>query len=614
MGRSRLFPVAIPLFFLMSVPSARAQGEFERSYGGSDKDLGMSVRQTTDGGYIIGGSTRSYGRGLEDVYLIKTDAEGDTLWTRTYGGPSIDIGECVRQTSDGGYIVAGHTISFGAGTDDIYLIRTDADGDSLWARTYGGPLSEKGRSVEQTTDGGYIVVGSTTSIGAGSADVYLIKTDADGDTLWTRTYGGPFGDEGFSVEPTSDDGYIIAGTSISFGIGSNHVYLVKTDAVGDTLWTRTYGNENLNEGHSVRQTRDGGYIVAGNISNPQTIFDVFLVKTDTMGNTLWTRSWGGPSNDEGRSVCQTPDGGYIVAGFTESIVPGKEVAYLIRTDASGDTLWTRTFGDTAENASQSVQVTAGGGIVVVGHTTPPATNEDVYLIRIDGRGPIPTSAEALDRENSIPGIDEDDQVVIAFDEETNRPAIDAGNIDQVLELSGGHIWRDEFGNIGDAIWNQTGDRLLITLSTTLGPPTVAVGDTITPDGWTITDLAGNPAFLPVVLSGSFDPPVGIGGENEAILGPPKALSLSQNYPNPFNPSTTISFSIPEHGGGIVTLRISDVRGRQIKTLVEREFHPGHYTVHWDGRNDGGEPMPSGLYLYSLRVGELSVTRKLVMTR
>jgi len=170
--------------------TGECQSIFQKTYGGGLNDLGWAVEQTNDGGYIVAGSAESFGAGAADFYLIKTDANGDTLWTRTYGGGGDDFGRAVEQTTDGGYIVAGYTTSFGAGVEDVYLIKTDTNGDTLWTKTYGGAGDDRGWAVEQTTDGGYIVAGGTLSFGAGGNDVYLIKTDANGDTLWTRTYGG----------------------------------------------------------------------------------------------------------------------------------------------------------------------------------------------------------------------------------------------------------------------------------------------------------------------------------------------------------------------------------------------------------------------------------------
>ena len=289
-----------------------------------------SVQQTSDGGYIVIGSS---GVG---AYLIKTDAAGDTIWTRTYEG---DRGYSVQRTSDGGYIIAGRIWSYDTGSKDVYLIKTDASGDMIWTRTYGGSSDEESRSVQQTLDGGYILAGYTQSYGAGSKDVYLIRTDASGEPIWTRTYGGSSYDLAYSVQQTSDGGLIVVGSTLSYGAGYSDVYLIKTDVSGNTIWTQTYGGSEGDGGYSVQQTSDGGYILAGYTqSYGAGSKDVYLIKTDVSGDTIWTRTYGGNREDESHSVQQTLDGGYILAGSTRSYVAygarGSEV-YLIKTDAEG---------------------------------------------------------------------------------------------------------------------------------------------------------------------------------------------------------------------------------------------------------------------------------------
>jgi hypothetical protein len=360
--RTRLTVSGCLLLSAVSLSSiALAQTGWQRTYGEPYyPEWGSSVQQTADGGYVIAGVFYPFGTGDADVWLIKTDAQGDTLWTRTFGGDSGDAGYSVRQTTDGGYIVAGSTWSFGAGHYDIYLVKTNATGDTLWTRTYGGVETELGHSVQQTTDGGYIIAGGASSFGAGRSDFYLVKTNARGDTLWTRTYGGPEHEEGYSVQQTSDGGYIVAGHTTSFGAGQDDVYLVKTNASGDTLWTRTCGGPEDDEGRSVQQTTDGGYIIAGTTQTPDAEDDVYLVRTDADGNTLWTRTYGGADYDEGSSVEQTTDGGYIVAGNTDSYDAGR--GYLVKTNAQGDTLLTRIYG----GAAHSVRQTTDGGYIIMG--------------------------------------------------------------------------------------------------------------------------------------------------------------------------------------------------------------------------------------------------------
>jgi hypothetical protein len=375
---------------------ASAQTTWMRTYGGSEEDQGASVQQTADGGFIIAGYTHSFGVEWFDVYLIKTNAQGDTLWTRTYGGSEAEAASCVQQTTDGGYIAVGYTYTFGPGAPgyyaNVYLIKTDSLGDTLWTRAYGGSKEDdRGLSVAQTSDGGYIAVGWTECFGPDWIDLYLIKTDAQGDTLWTRVFGGADVNEGCSVQQTWDGGYIIAGRG---GSGSG-AWLIKTGAQGGVVWTRNYAGRGT--GNSVLQTTDGGYLLAGGSDRvPYGDYDVYLVKTDSLGDTLWTRAYGGVEYDGAASVEQTTDGGYIVVGYTYSfgVVHPYRYAdvYLIRTDAQGDTLWTRTYGGTRDDGGNSVQPTADGGCVVAGTTNSfGAGGYDFYLIRTRGEldiGPV----------------------------------------------------------------------------------------------------------------------------------------------------------------------------------------------------------------------------------
>jgi hypothetical protein len=390
--------VSVVLFALFLVSFAAAQQRWTKAYGGTRKDEGFSVQQTSDGGYIAAGYTASFGAGDSDVYLIKTNASGDTLWTRAFGGANADQAFTIKQTADSGYIVAGYTTSFGASGYDAWLIKTNASGDTLWTRTYGGTNDDLGTSVQQTADGGYIVAGWTGSFGAGNEDIYLVKTNASGNTLWTRTFGGANTDEAYSVRQTADSGYIIAGWTNSFGSGNGDVYLIKTNASGDTLWTRTFGGVGDDAGYSTQQTSEGGYIIAGyTASFGAGSHDFYLVKTNASGDTLWTRTFGGVGDEDGHSVQPTVDGGYVIAGQTTSYGAGSDDVYLVKTDSSGDTLWTRTFGGSYIDVSSSVRQTADGGYIIAGYTAPPASSGNVYLIKTDENGSLAVEVGRADQ-------------------------------------------------------------------------------------------------------------------------------------------------------------------------------------------------------------------------
>jgi len=200
---------------------------WNQTFGGSNYDAAKSIQQTMDGGYSLAGYTKSYGAGYRDAWLIKTDAEGTEQWNQTFGGSDYDWVESVQQTTDGGYILTGSTWSYGVGHNDAWLIKTDAEGAEQWNQTFGGPDYDAAESVQQTTDGGYILTGRTKSYGAGSEDVWLIKTDAEGAEQWNQTFGGSDYDAAESVQQTTDGGYILTGSTWSYGVGRDDAWIIK---------------------------------------------------------------------------------------------------------------------------------------------------------------------------------------------------------------------------------------------------------------------------------------------------------------------------------------------------------------------------------------------------
>ncbi|MCL0069161.1 hypothetical protein M1N85_00350 [Dehalococcoidia bacterium] len=268
--------------------------EWSRTFGGAEYDRGLSVQQTDDGGIIITGWTRSFGAGGWDVWLIKTDSEGNKQWSRSFGGADWDWGHSVQQTDDGGFIVTGETWSFGAGESDLWLIKTDSEGNEEWSRTFGGAEEDRGYSVQQTDDGGFIITGLTVSFGAGGEDLWLIKTDSEGNEQWSRTFGGADWDWGSSVQQTDDGGIIITGWTRSFGAGKDDLWLIKTDSQGNEEWSRTFGGVDRDSGLSVQQTTDGGFIITG-----------------------WTESFGAGESDLWLIKIQSEEA--LVAGIIEEV-------------------------------------------------------------------------------------------------------------------------------------------------------------------------------------------------------------------------------------------------------------------------------------------------------
>ena len=274
---------------------------------------GYSVHQTIDNGYIISGYKNNYSIGRsKDLQLIKTNELGTILWDKAIGGASFEYGYQVQETIEGDFIVIGETQSFGSLGKNIFLVKTNSSGDTLWTRAFGGAGDDIGRSIELANDRGYVLAGHSNSYGAGSNNVLLIKTNSNGDSLWAKVYGDPGTDcKAYSINTTSDGGYVIAGQIYSSSTGNSNVLLIKTDEFGDTLWTKSIGTQ-LNEYvYSVQQTVDGGYIIAG------TNGDVLLIKTNELGEVLWTKSWGGQWDEAGFSVQQTIDKNYVIAGHRD---------------------------------------------------------------------------------------------------------------------------------------------------------------------------------------------------------------------------------------------------------------------------------------------------------
>jgi hypothetical protein len=475
MGKHVNTILLIGLLLMMSSMHSFSQSvQWARTYGGPGQDGAYSVSKTRDNGLIVTGFIAG------SIFLLKTDAAGNELWRRTFS--IAGSGRCVRQTNDGGYIIAGMT---GISEFDAILIRTDSAGNVLWHHQYDMGDDTRGHSVWQTSDGGFILAGQAWvgSPTLGSYDMYVVKTDASGNVQWQRTYFynnsvAPGADIALAVQQLSDRGYIIGGLTNSSVWAS---YLVRTDSLGNVIWSRVYATGSVNECYDLQQTYDGGFILTGGIFSFTTDVDLLLIKTDSSGNLIWQRTItpGGLQPDRGNSVRQLSDGGFIVAGQTTVGAGGYDV-YVVRTDSAGDVLWWNSYGGGNDDRGFSVDVTRDGGIVVAGWTWSFGQGSgDVYMLKL---------------------------------------------LDETFEVS------------------------------------------------------------------------------ENVVHP-TGFYLAQNYPNPFNSSTRISFTIPF--AGIVTLKVYNLLGQEIATLIKEFKQTGQYEVNWDA-----SALTSGVYFYSLEVGRFRKTKRM----
>lgn len=367
--------LVILIFILVSSSYTSAQITFQKTIGGIASDGAHFIQETFDGGYIIAGGTVSFGVDSGDAYLLKTDINANITWSKTFGGISVDVFFDVKQTSDSGYIMIGMTRSFGQGNMNILVVKTDTSGNLSWSKVYGGTIEQNGYSIEQTTDGGYILCGWTTSFTGG---IYVIRLDGSGNILWTKIYGGYY-DAGYHIEQTTDGGFIITGDNFN----SADISLIKTDSTGNPVWAKTYGTLGGDNGFSVHQTMDGGYIVLGTSGSQ----DLYLIKTDSTGSLLWSKTYGETSLEQGFAVQQTTDGGYILTGGTSSFGIVGNAVYLVRTNGSGSVLWSKIFGGTGFDNGKFVQQTSDGGFIVAGATDFFGSGDtDIYLIKTDSSG------------------------------------------------------------------------------------------------------------------------------------------------------------------------------------------------------------------------------------
>ncbi|RJP82719.1 MAG: T9SS C-terminal target domain-containing protein [Candidatus Zixiibacteriota bacterium] len=534
-------------------------------FGGSTNDYARSVQQSTDGGYVIAGYT--YTTSVTDACLIKIDNAGNQIWQQQYGQWSnSDLAYCVRQTADGGYVIAGDTYSYGPDCQ-IYVIKTDSLGNQVWERNIGGAGHDQGRSIQQTTDGGYIIAGQKNTFSGGYWDVCLVKTNADGNPTWERTFGGNGYDYGNSVQQTSDGGYIIVGTTLSFGAGYDDVYLIKTDASGNLDWQRTFGGNSFDKGHCVQTTIDGGYAIAGGTSSFGGGYQVYLIKTDTNGNETWQCTLGGNNTDFGYSLLQTNDGGYVIAGQTQPAYGGTCDAYLIKTEP--DVVPPNITFSLIPFASP-IQIPSTGGsfeyYAFLTNEDSAAANVSLWVKQIlpDGStvdpflGPfavsLPPGTRGWYRIQNVPG--------------STMPG--------------------EYQFIGCAGYHPN----FIWVADTLTYTKLTTGD----GGW-VSDWANTGDPFPGETGNSRSPAA-------SNVTAPKLPVIS---PNPFNATTAIRFDLPE--AFPVNLTVYDTAGRMIATLVDCWREAGGQEVTWDGSD-----YSSGLYFVKLQTGDHVSVQKMVLLK
>lgn len=365
---------------------------WDRKIGGSGWEKAYSIEQANDCGYIVAGYTDSHDIGNLDFYIIKLDMNGSIEWEQRYGGSNSEIAYSVQQSSDGGYVVSGNTYSYGSGSSDYYIIKLNSHGSMVWQKSYGGSEWEEARSIKQTGDDGYIVAGTTGSYGSGVTDYWILRLNSNGNMVpsWNngKVYGGEWADEAHSIQQTSDSGFVITGNTEVSNDGNIDVNITKLNDSGVVEWSKNYDHGKNDEGNDIQETMDGGYIIAG--GSGEAFSNVWILKLNNEGDREWDKTFGGAYADKAYSIRQTKDGGYIVAGSSYSFLTTDNDIYVIKLDEAGNEQWSRTFDDSEgdEDIAYSIRQTSDGGYVITGETTSYNSKKNIWVLKTNSEGNI----------------------------------------------------------------------------------------------------------------------------------------------------------------------------------------------------------------------------------
>ncbi len=389
--------VVLAVVSIMIIPTVSGdQGDilWDETFGGTDEDRGRYATETSDGGFIMTGESKSYGSGNRDLWLLKTDENGSEEWNETFGGSGEDLGFVVQETSDGEFVVCGFT---SPGTNrnqrDLWIVKTFANGTLNWSRTYGGTSQEEGRFLIETDDGGLIFTGFTGSYGSGGLDIWVIKTYANGTEQWNETYGWQYRDEGHSIRPTSDGGYILGGRGAPpSGGGGQDLVLMKIDDEGTLDWTETWGGSGMDEAWDAQEIEGGDILVSGRtFSYGQGNGDLYLIKTDGNGSEEFEKTYGGSKEDLGKLFTETPDGNYAIIGRTRSYVSGGSSdidIWLLVVDSDGVEIVNETYAGNGWDEARSILMTSDGNYIIAGSYGDTDRDEThFWLLKLEGPPP-----------------------------------------------------------------------------------------------------------------------------------------------------------------------------------------------------------------------------------
>lgn len=601
--------------------------QWDATFGGSDGDFLSGVQQTSDGGFISGGYSDSgisgdktqSSRGASDYWIVKSNGNGAKQWDVRFGGNSVDHLSSVKQTSDGGYILGGNSFSgisgdktqTSQGQNDYWIVKTDVNGVKQWDARFGGTSYEELNALQQTSDGGYILGGFSmsenngdkTQAGRGGDDYWVVKVNANGVKQWDRRFGGNKFDVLNALQQTSDGGYILGGYSLS-GItgdktqdnkGASDYWVVKINANGLKEWDASYGGISDDWLTSLQQTTDGGYILGGwsfsGISGDKTQAtkgenDYWIVKIDANGVKQWDADFGGSSNDYLTPLQQTADGGYILSGYSSSPIsgdktqagPGGTDYWMVKTDVNGIKQWDATFGGSDFEFLYGMDQTTDGGYILGGYSSSPASGDktegskglnDYWIVKVSAGS---TSCD-------IP---------------VNLAAVSVSSTQAQLN------WDDAGGAISYNLrYKVAGTTAWTTVKSNVSAKTLKNLLPGTNYFWQVRSVCQDQPKITSDWSekASFT-------TNPQRMENASEVTMMEVYPNPVSISTSVSFSLPVESD--VVIDVLDVNGRLVKSIAADHFSEGSHEVKFDTGF-----LTAGIYFLQVRTSTGILVKKMV---
>lgn len=601
-----------------------AQIYFEKSYGGTASERGTTIDLTTDGGYIITGSSSSF-TSDQDMYLLKLNKLGSIVWSKVYHSFfSFDRLHGVKHTPDGGYYLTGY-IEGGFGFIDHAIMRIDSIGNIIWAKHFGGAEAEELREVCITLDGGALVSGYNASYGPGAKEIQAIKFSPSGDVEWAKTYGNIYEDFNASILILSDGNFLLVGATDVSGFYDVRPLLIKTDTLGNIIWAKIYSGVIEDWARFALETDDGGILIVGDTRSYGLggSADIYLIKTDSLGNVQWANAYGGIGTEKGYGVTKSIDGNYVITGYTNSFGFGGYDAFLMKVDLNGDVDWFYTYGGQSDDYAFKVLETPDSGYVLIGgRKSNSLGGEDVYIIKTDKFG-ISGCDFSMPNVNvfQITNLLAEDYVLSTLE------VISVADLSLTV-VNPNSAAKFYCGSIPVELksFNYKLENRSVVISWSTATETNNMGFKVLRNNIEIGFVSGhgttaeskdysfrdqvmeNGSYTYSLIQVDYDGTTEKIGEIEVVISKiPVDYELEQNYPNPFNPTTKIKYTIPKVSH--VSLIVYGSLGEEVVTLVDEIKEAGYYEVVFDGTD-----VPSGVYFYTLLSNKFSTTKKMILLK